>query len=272
MRLQKTQLPSEKKLVIGQTNLGDLNFRRSLYSVAGYANYDVTLVGAAGGKSGNGAGSSSANMAYGAGGGGGGLLRVVGSLKDLPENVFMIPGTAGAHGTDSSNTKKAGDGIKGGDSQFNTLKAFGGDGGIGGRIDQVGGGVGYVPSEGGDGGGNSLGMGGGGIGGNKGGYPPPTAPTTGTSEISGSTYGGIGGGGGTGRTKVNNSNENDAQDGRNGNNGNSVGGLAGTVASSKGGSGGGANIKIFTGSATDEVYGSYATGADPNGVVYLKLS
>jgi hypothetical protein len=117
MRLQKNQLPLSNVLEFTVTGA---SFDRSLYSEAGYTDYEALVVGGAGGKSGNAYGNATQDIVmYGSGGGGGGSIRLKGKLADLPVRTSVIVGSAGVGGADSNVRTKAGDGVDGDSSSFN---------------------------------------------------------------------------------------------------------------------------------------------------------
>lgn len=277
MRVQKAQVPSQYKWTAGAGS-----WNKILAELAGYTKFDVTMIGAAAGTAGSAAGSDATkNMVYGSGGGGGGMLFLNERLlKDLAADTNFVVGSAGRHGADSKNTIKAENGISGGNSSFGAWAAYGGSPSVGGRVDQVGGGVGWVEGKGGDGGGNSLNIqdaGHMGLGGEQIGNNFPTQPTEGWIAAGPSLgdLGGRGGGGGMGRTKIDGATEWSNQNGAQGNDGFSAfSSPGGPAASSLGGCGGGADLRAVTGSGTDphDYYGSYAPGSNPNGVVLLQLS
>lgn len=272
MRLQRNQVPS----VVKETS-GEGVFSKVLHMLAGYQSYDLLMVAGSGGYSGNGKGSSpSKNIAYGGGpGGGGGIFATAQSLAALADEVSWAIAERAADGHDAGNTVRATGGANGGSTVFGEYHAYGGKGGVGGRIDQVGGGIGFAPSKGGDGGTNTLGLVTPGSGGNTGGsYPPPSAPTDGSMYLVASNpaiYSLSGGGGGTGRTLVNDSNENGAQGGANGAEGfiSILTHDGGSPVANKGGPGGGINIEVLTG--TTEYYGSRKGDASPDGVLVLRF-
>lgn len=273
MRPQKGHLTPVIKVVNGNAV-----FDRTKYMHAGYTTYDCILVGGAGGYGGRSYYNGN-NYAYGAGGGGGGLLRIQGDLRDLPTDWLTLEGGyAGTKGADQGNKVTGNTGTTGGTSSFGfDWRAFGGKGGGGGRVDFTSGIGGSANlSDGGDGGGNSLGLGTIGIGSTGGAdaaAPNHTAATAGSAAAISTTVGGGGGGGETGKVETNNLVMYAATfAAKNGNVNATEGttGPGGATSSNKGGCGGGGNIALVTGGAT-EYYGSYALGSDPNGVAYLKL-
>jgi hypothetical protein len=272
MRLQKTQFPVT---VFTVTTPGYATFDKSRYALAGFSSVMALCVGAAGGSSGNSTGTSNGNVAYGAGGGGGGMLRGSLLLRDLAQLTLIEVGAAGVHGADKPNTVNGESGTDGGQSAFGPLIAYGGKGATGGRIDQVGGGVGFVCSKGGNGGHNDEPLGTFGQGGNRGGgYPPPSTPGDGTVAGNVSTLmGGGGGGGGAGRVKISANTETNYQAGGEGNGGFSAWtcpGGGGSGSTFMGGPGGGADINDTDG--TVDYYGSHMSLANPNGAVRYTLT
>lgn len=269
MRPQKSQIPDRIKFGVTPGTLWD----RSLAMHAGYTNFTVAVVGAAGGRGGNST-KNADNTIWGAGGGGGGSFMLNGKLKDLSgPNTLVIVGAAGAHGADKPVGTKGASGLAGGLSSFYEWTAFGGQGGTGGDLDYSSqlGGSGFV-SDGGDGGDNSLGLGNvgqGAIGNNVSNSPAVVSATGGTSEVQ-VQIGGGGGGGGAGRAVTNGQTNAGATKGAAGNQGFTLDHAGGASVGSKGGDGGGANVTLATGTA--EYYGSYAAGATPDGVVAILLS
>jgi hypothetical protein len=153
MRPQKSQLPD--------TYIWDApvwtSWKAGIHKLAGYRNFDVLLVGAAGGPSGRAEGKTSSGKtitAHPGGGGGGGSLRAAGDLLTLADSVGVLAGEAGSSGSDAGLTGSAGDGTDGYDTYFATWSATGGKGGKGGYVRANGN---YDRSKGGDGGVGSLG-------------------------------------------------------------------------------------------------------------------
>lgn len=130
--------------------VGTSTFNRTAYSMAGYQNIDIMVIGGAGGRAAR-ARVGTAHT-YPCGGGGGSMMIYRGKLSSLPVSspvVVGAPGTSGAEAT--SYNVYAGNGGPGGESSVaGFLKAPGGLGGVGGRI--VTGGSVNPPGRGGDGG------------------------------------------------------------------------------------------------------------------------
>lgn len=297
LRPQKTQY----KTIILYTDPNVITYywdRRPLMA-AGFTDFDILLVGAQGGRAGDAWGQSSGDRAYSSAGGGGGSLRLKGKLKDLPLDVTQFyVGAVGFNGADSgSNEAPAGggnDGTQSGMINGFVYEAHGGTGGIGADFNFTSTTDFSRVGEGGDGGGNSAGLGSGGLGGRSiktdpDGNVAGTAPSIGNYAVGsgggGSLVvgGGHGGGGGPGRVKTGGTTRGPALAGSDGNAGaptwsTGPGGAAGT---NSGGYGGGYNIGDFLPGVpleTADVYGSYigADGLDtsghPNGVVCIKVS
>lgn len=128
MRLQKSQVSLPLTLEMSANG----SFDRSLYSEAGYTNYEAILIGGCGGESGQAFGNTAQTIVqHRNGGGGGGSLRLKGKLADLPPVTPITVGSGGPNGTDSTTRGQAGAGGKGGDTVFNGHTAFGGGGGGG---------------------------------------------------------------------------------------------------------------------------------------------
>jgi len=249
------------------------SFSRDLYMHAGYTHVGVALVGGAGGRGGDSV-KNADNSVWGAGGGGGGSLILNIDLKDLPvPGTLASAGVAGTHGANVASGVLGVAGTAGGDSTFMSWTAFGGKGGGGGKVDYDVhlGGSGNL-SDGGDGGDNSLGLGTvgqGSTGTNISTTPNHTVPTAGVAEAGGQIGGG-GGGGGTGKARTNAQTNFAGEAGKAGNVGWTLDHAGGPMVASKGGDGGGADIQVISGA--HEYYGSYAAGANPNGVVAFLLS
>jgi hypothetical protein len=229
------------KVILKSSTPGGGTIDMRLYKQAGiFLNYQVLLIGGAGGR-------SAQALAYGgisgpyagrAGGGGGGTLLLQGVVTDLPDTVGYYVGGVGTQPANAGNNAKAPNGGNGGDSTFydETFYAEGGRGGVGGdgtgnsSNGSVGGAVG------GAGGGNSAGLGSGGVGGNSGtfywstsGSPDgsgQTLPTAGTYVGAGGpishprpTVIGGGHGGGGGRPDIPDYSPFSPSAGANGNNG-----------------------------------------------------
>lgn len=253
----------------------------------GYRNYEMFLVGAAGGYSGQASGATYQGTftTYAAAPGGGGCLHLAGKIIDLSTVENVTVGLAGANGSSTSTVGvKAGDGVVGGNTSFKGHSAYGGLGGVGDRWNK--GPSGHPDSYnskgyGGHGGGNSAGLGAGGVRGSGGWYyhsadtgststTVSVVPTAGTFVVGGTAPvvgGGKGGGGGTG--------DNTAVPGdvpRAGATGASSAHSAagGPINVSVGGSGGGADLFDFTGIV--EYYGNNIAGKNRDGVAVLILS
>lgn len=285
MRLDKSQVSAVARFE------GSGVFRSDLRIMAGYKTYDAILVGAAGGKGGFAIskGSPVRYKMYPCGGGGGGSLVLRGNLADIPSVTTVQVGRVGADGLDGGPDAKAGDGTPGENTVWNGRTAFGGGGGIGGdftstvytkptvNVDKV-----DVTTRplGGNGGGNSAGLGTGGIGGKmymneipSNGVPVETAgvPATAGTYIVGSPTpdvigGGVGGGGGFGSNRSPEYPDKNAEPGKDG--GVSyldAPGLPNTTYD--GGTGGGANVMPITG--VSETYGG---GDSLYGIVVMKFS
>jgi len=253
----------------------------------GYTDYEVFIVGAAGGRAGDAKGQISGDMMYSCGGGGGGSLRLQGKLLALTNDVSQIAvGAAGVIGADSPSFEApAGNGTDGGNSTFinNVVyEAHGGKGAIGGDYDFTTSRDVVTVSEGGDGGGNSAGLGTGGTGGralktDPDGDVAGTAPEIGnliTGGVPPVVAGSFGGGGGPGKVKIGGSLKAPPYAGADG--AAAAGaifvGPGGAASTNWGGFGGGANIGYYTGNFEGEYYGCGASGYHKDGVVVIKLS
>jgi len=278
MRLDKSQIPDTVKI----TATSKINL--APYAMAGYVHADVMLVGALGGRAGY-SQKSGAGTVYGAGGGGGGAVRRKLRIGEVVARAFSggpaqcIIGTAGTKGADRVGTGD--DGTNGGNTQFDTLVAYGGEGASAGGWSLSH----PIPSNGGDGGSNKwtnpdnpseiVVLGEPGIGG--------LPSTTGMWEDrfyeggEGDGGGGGGGGGGTGGILQSGDLTGDPDPGKPGNSLTSGGsgatyGPGGAVSGRFGGFGGGANIKPIIG--TDEYYGGISISADnkfSQGVIAIKF-
>jgi hypothetical protein len=281
MRLDKSQV---KRIHIFESSSPTTVFKKTVHIMAGYKNYDVMIVGATGGRSGDTNSDWTPFKTWSAGGGGGGCLKLRGSLTSLPESSPIVVGIGGTAGANGAQMVKAPDGTPGGQSSFNEHVAFGGQGGKGGRYKFTTNSDKDINSEGGDGGGNSAGLGTGGVGGVDGELTTSGSgrwavePTHGTFVVGGVSPvvgGGIGGGGGTGRVKeLEPGGVPDA--GSTGSSGSGFAVAGQPPGTNDGGHGGGANIDTFidfdgpTGLAPGKDYGT-AHGT-PNGVVAIVLS
>lgn len=272
MRLQKTQVLSIQKNHIGGSSGV---FKKHIFELAGFTQVQITLVGGAGGRSGNAYGTNPANnVAYGGGGGAGGSLRLTLPLSALAPEVAWSVGKAGGTGKDGSNGVRAGQGGNATDSVFGTYKAFGGNGALGGLVKiETNGDWFYDRTLGGYGGGNSANLGDGGLGGGRGTSTPAAAPTDGTIVSSGGVVGGKGGAGGIGKVLTAGTTRAAAQPGSDGHVGlgNVYRALGGGTSSGRGGFGGGFNLGPVLGGPA-EYYGSGVSGHSPDGVVLLQLS
>ena len=291
MRLQKTQVNPVKEY----TTPGVVEFKPDLYIMAGYKEYDATIIGACGGRAGYAQTDAKKDgdkaVSYGGGGGGGGLLRLHStliSLKDLGVAINVAVGAAGATGANGGADAKAGDGGDGGQSSLYAWVAYGGEGGIGGDYNSTV----YSPPtvntdlidvttrpRGGNGGGNSAGLGAGGVGGLGAMYEMPAsgvpndtasvAPTTGTYVAGGVAPvigGGKGGGGGNGRVTDFGTGQSSPRAGTAGSSGSPLSGAGGPAATNEGGYGGGAELL----DASDNFFGGGI--GNRNGAVRLVFS
>lgn len=210
MRLDKSQV---KPVILYESSSPSTAFNRLVPIMAGYKNYEVIMVGAAGGYSGDCSDGGSVLRTWRAGGGGGGLLKLAGTLASLADSTPIGVGVAGTDGADHlQEDVQAGSGTDGGASFFGAHQAYGGKGAIGGRYHVTVTQNLNINEEGGDGGGNSAGLGAGGVGGicaeedfsMPGDTRAAVLPTDGTYVVGGVAPvvgGGVGGGGGTGRVK-----------------------------------------------------------------------
>lgn len=269
MRLDPSQLPSLLRFNPVNTTIPIpvQHFRKANYVLAGFKNFDVMVVAGAGGFSGR-CVSHTDYITYESGPGGGGSIRYSGLLSELPDVVDIQVGFVGDDGADVGDGDIAENGWEGHRSSFWHMEAEGGWGGWGGSIDRISGGTSWFDAEGGDGGSCWSDFGGSsaipGTGG-------PNNGSNGSVVVVGSVVKTAGAGGGQARTKINAVTQHAA----------GVGGTGaatdpnyacpgGVSVSSKGGPGGGVNLKPFTGA--DEFYGSQVPGHNPNGIVILKLS
>lgn len=302
MKLQKHQIAS-LPLYIEWTNAWAI-WDRSLYSMAGYTDFDVVLIGAAGGQSGIAWGDTAHNISMrGAGGGGGGVLRAQGKLAVLPAQCgIFVSGTGGANGTDSATRSKAGDGNAGYQTVFGPYTAYGGAPGKGGDFKletfrQVSF-TGFhdvisvdIPAKGGDGGGTNPQLGTKGLGGTSGHklwdndldeivtgtYADNAATVAATAGTSGSTTladgtvlsGGSGGGGGAGAFHMNGTQQYASGAGGNGagGTGQPLGANGAAAGTTTGGGGGGGNSQPVKGSVD-----YHGTGSGDGGFIALKIS
>lgn len=260
MRPSKTQFPSVLKF----TAPGNFAFKRDLYIMAGYQTYDVMCVGGAGGRAGKSQNGNS-NVAFGCAGGGGGSIRGGGTLQSLADVVNGQVGAAGSDGADKGNNVVGGSGLGGGASFFNLFNAGGGNPGTGGKINTSNGT--HDQGVGGDGGSNNGPYGVKGLGGGDTRGSSNSQATDGTWV----TSGGCGGGGGPAQVKLDGVIRYNAYPGGDGSLGNVDVEHAGEAPINQhGGKAGGASIKPITG--VSEFYGSFAVGANEQGVVAIKLS
>lgn len=247
MRIDKSQIKTIEKLVNGQSG----QFRRTPAIQAGFKTIDAMCIGGSGGYL-----AAAANAYYGAGSGGGGSAMWRGNIKDLAEITNY---GAGQKGADSGSPY-----IAAADGTYSYFGGVWGGGGKGASGIQPGWGNSDVyASIGGEGGGNSWGVGAGGNGGNA----PFTwgglgyggqAPTNGSwVDLGGGNGGGKGGGGGAGQSN------------RAGYTGAATSGAYGSVPTAQGppttwlggsygGQGGGADLFPHTGA--HEIYGTYSYG------------
>jgi collagen type III alpha len=256
MHIDKSQIKDFLQITTGSATL-----RRTPALQAGFKTYAAMAVGGAGGRN-----TQLAEIHRGAGGGGGGCVRVSGNIKDLPETIPMAVGAKGADASGSAAT--------GGQSNFGTAIAYGGDGAnaIVGAPDFPGQPEDNdaIASYGGEGGGNSFGVGAGGMGGIgryvwNGTEHPRSLPTNGTYvDLGGGNGGGRGGGGGAGRSGRN-SILSDPSGGSYGSVGGPQGAPGGVIDSHYGGFGGGADMSSIPGAA-----GHY--GGGNGGSVAYKLT
>ena len=275
MRVQQTQAPPLLKF----TSPGTFYFDRTAFIAAGYTNYELMVVGAAGGRAGDARGDAPTNInrVFGAGGGGGGSIKASGLLTSLSSITTLVVGSTGSIGAVGGEAVKAGDGGDGGNSSFGSLVAYGGKGATGGKVSDEGVIASHptysLPSIGGDGGGNSGSYGAAGDGGEQGYshrvgsdyvYEPAVNPTNGTGTVNG----GCGAGGGGGRFTSGGTIKNQADPGANGAVGSGFDSSGGSPVGNNGGTGGGANIQPITGVA--EYFGGGTGYLD--GVVVIKLS
>lgn len=285
MRFDKSQVPS----LIKYTEPGSSgNFSKILPIMAGYRRYDVMVVGAAGGRSGNVVSNSGLKgTAYGSGAGAGGCLKAWGRLQDLGDLTPYSVGKAGTHGANKTgNNVQANSGTDGTHSVFGAYTGRAGGGAIGSSVDSSTSFFNYNLGRGGHGGSNTPLHGAGGLGGgDRVGGVAVDPPVDGEWEdgspdpITGGVIGGGGGGGGgCGRIQEGTGpiSHVGAQSGSSGSwpktGVSGVGGspYGGSPFASKGGDGGGSNIYTIIGE--NEYYGSYAPGCIPDGVVVIKLS
>lgn len=292
MRLDKSQV---KRVILYESSSPSTVFNRNPAIMAGYKNYEAMLVGAAGGFSGDCSDGSSLMKTWGAGGGGGGVLKLAGTLASLADTTPVGVGVAGTDGVDQLvEDVQAGSGTDGGVSLFGAHQAYGGKGAIGGRYHVTTSQNLNINEEGGDGGGNSAGLGSGGVGGvcaeqdfaQPGDTRAAVLPTQGTYVVGGVApvvAGGVGGGGGTGRVKEITTGAGDPKAGSTSQvgSGYSVAGIA--PGTNMGGTGAGAKIDTFldwygpSGLTSGKKYGTRGvTTADPlnipNGVVAILLT
>lgn len=276
MRVSKTQVPATVKNTTGGTRA----FNTGVAIAAGYKNIDVFVVGGSGGPGGD-AKLNTGNISFGAGGGGGGSIRKKAALKDLPVPCLMTVGLAGSGGADTSESNVAASyGYEGNASSFGAWSAYGGDGGEGGLAKTEGTDI-FRATVGGNGGGNSLGLGVAGQGGHVTDFyearGPAINPTDGTFVVTSTppeySGAGRGGGGGGGAIKVGGSIVRVSQDGADG--ANSIFVAPGEVTGNTGGGGGGADVYAVSAPLVfPESHDYYGGGelSDPNGVVVYALS
>lgn len=180
-------------------NLKAGNFIPADWIALGYTNFDVICIGGGGGRGGGVDTQNTGTLirTYGGEGGGGGYHRIQGLLSQLPANVPVVVGAAGAAGTDQvSNPALTTDGGNGGYSSFNTALCSA-SGGMGGKRAQTATTTAAPLADGGQGGiGNRTAVGGGGVGGHCG--DPDDDPSTSTDGEDGPIIDDIGHGGGGG--------------------------------------------------------------------------
>lgn len=227
MRLGQNQVPPK------MIKTSDFVLNRDLLIMAGYKRYDILLIGAAGGWGGEALSRGYAAIGPGkyrmmaCGPGGGGTLWLKGLLSYLPAFPAGVIGQPGVNAPQGSADVLSQNGTDGGSTTFNGFSAYGGQGGQGGKyvstiyndginVDKV---DITVRSRGGNGGGNSVGLGGMGEGGlihmrefnNSGNLVTTEAvnPTDGTADFNlaynpngGAYAGGYGGGGGQGQNML----------------------------------------------------------------------
>lgn len=271
MGLQKSQVTDTIK-----TWGFNSTFDKTKFVLAGYKQFEVVVVGGAGGYSGSATATGYTDTVYQSGGGGGGTLWVKGQLKDLSQTTAVTPGWGGSPGTSTSVAgQAAGAGTTGGSSSFGSVAlATGGSGGKGGSASptfgQVGtggnGGNGSVPS-----GGSSPGSGGKAVPGGSGTWVDLNMPTAdGKFTILGC---GGGGGGGSGQYLRNGSVVTNAQAGGAGASGGTNKFLSPAEnGTGSGGVGSGANMATFLGWLPEQgpdYYGGNSTHM--NGLVALKI-
>lgn len=286
MRLDKTQVPSIVKF---DTPGWAGYFVKDLHVMAGYTTYEAMLVGGRGGRSGDAWGQTSGERAYSSGGGGAGSLQLAGKLSEMVSgNTLINVGAKGADGLDSgSNEAPAGHGVAGGYSRILINGVFyvaeGGLGAIGADWDITASRDFVTRAEGGNGGGNSAGLGTGGVGGKAVMTDPqgdvPEVPATNGTWVAGGAApvvgGGRGGGGAYGRVKtVSKPNAGGAGTGAWGNNGApyNYSGKGQSAGTNDGGHGGGAKIYGYEPDTPLEFITQYGGGGTfDGGVVVLKF-
>lgn len=294
MRIQKNQIPGGAALQLVYSGAQSNTFDKTPYVMAGYENFDILIVGAAGGASGAAYGNTSSSIKMsGSGGGGGGSLRLQGKLNTLPILSPIVVGGPGSVGADSGIRSKAGNGGGGGYSAFGSYNAYGGGGGIGADWDLIdfGGGDTYVKigirGQGGVGGGNGLGVGAGGVGAvcsdasiYTGSSFGASAPGDGGSPATLGTYvaagsfpiigGGHGGGGGKGQLLGDTAFTQAPTNGAWGNTTQATG-IGSNTVFNIGGTGGGADISLVLGGAY-RGYGGGIVAPNSGGCVAISIS
>lgn len=254
MRLDKVQVPSVVRFDMPGSNA----FLRNTAVVAGYTDYEVLVIGAVGGRSGN---TTVAPVRSGSGGGGGSSKRITGKLIDLAASTAV---TVGLQGSTGANGNPSGAGGRGGNSTFGALATgYGGYGAYGAHTPNTAnkGGEGANPD---------------GSKGPLGGREAVDYAASGSWNFSTNEGQGGGGGSGNGQLAGPESGGGGAQGGSPGPHGFlPYGAPSGAVQSGLyGGDGGGANAGGLTG-VDEEYYGGprfgslYGTG---NGAVIVKLS
>jgi hypothetical protein len=274
MRPQKTQLQSLYKFTAPGTGTFS---KRNIAIMLGYKNFDVLVVGGAGGRSGISSGfaydGNSISMGSN-GGGGGGSKRVTDALANMPTSVNYTVGALGTPGTNvgvtvSPTSKPECKGGDGGDSSFGTIAVAGG--GKGGNPVACWSNGGISATTGGGVGGTSTGSPAGGAGGIT--DDPPYTPSS-AGVWNDSVKAGSGGGGGSGRDRWNGATTYGPTPASAGSSSGAAGAYSAPAEASpigdSGGGGGGCNLAPLTG--TNQYAGSGWNNGLGNGAVVLKLS
>jgi hypothetical protein len=180
--------------------LNGVPFIPQQYIDQGYTDYEVIVIGAAGGAGGGIDTQNTGTLirSFGGAGGGGGLHRVRGLLVGLPGSVPVVVGVGGAQGTDHvSDPNLTTDGADGGYSAFGDIAMA--SGGKGGKAVQTNSLTASTVATGGQGGIGGRTLAGGGANGGVAGTPTATGPgTAGTAGDYGDYDGVVGEGGGGG--------------------------------------------------------------------------